>query len=137
VLTGAVVHAVHAPERVRAQAVHVVIEDLGNLSAAERIQLVEWVTNGPHTTRGYPMGNKITRGLVLAAAAAGVTFAGLGIAQAAPGPYLYGACTPIQGGVTTLQPGQAPCTADNGQPGVKWVLRPITTQGGVTSNQRW
>ena len=79
------------------------------------------------------MGKKITRGLVLAAAAAGVTFASVCVAQAAP-TYYYGACTPIQGGVTTLQPGQTLCTTDNGQPGVKWVLRTIMTQGGVTSN---
>ncbi|WP_458682725.1 hypothetical protein [Prescottella equi] len=47
------------------------------------------------------MGKKITRGLVLAAAAAGVTLASVGVAQAAPGPYYYGTCTPIQGGVTS------------------------------------
>ena len=80
------------------------------------------------------MGKKITRGLVLAAAAAGVTFASVGVAQAVPGPYFYGACTPIQGGVTTLHPGQTLCTTENGQPGVRWVLRTIMTQGGVTSN---
>ncbi|MBM4569225.1 hypothetical protein GS489_01565 [Rhodococcus hoagii] len=80
------------------------------------------------------MGKKITRGLILAAAAAGVTFASVGVAQAAPGPYFYGACTPIQGGVTTLQPGQTLCTTANGQPGARWVLRTIMTQGGVTSN---
>ncbi len=82
------------------------------------------------------MGNKITRGLLLAAVAAGVTFAGVGVVQAAPGPYYYGTCTPIQDGMTTLQSesGQAPCMTENGQPGVKKVLRKIMTQGGVTSN---
>ncbi|MFX1787101.1 hypothetical protein [Prescottella equi] len=79
------------------------------------------------------MGKKITRGLVLAAAAAGVTLASVGVAQAAP-TYYYGVCTPIQGGVTTLQPGQTLCTTDNGQPGARWVLTQIMTQGGVTSN---
>lgn len=79
------------------------------------------------------MRKKITHGLVLAAAAAGVTFASVGVAQAAP-TYYYGACTPIQGGVTTLQSGQKLCATANGQPGVRWVLRTIMTQGGVTSH---
>ncbi|BCN46681.1 hypothetical protein RE9431_49380 (plasmid) [Prescottella equi] len=78
------------------------------------------------------MGKKIAQGLVLAAAAAGVTLASIGVAQAATyGPYAYDQCRMIQAGVTTLQPGQVLCTTANGLPGAKYVL-PMT-QGGVTT----
>ncbi|NKT14165.1 hypothetical protein GS495_13065 [Rhodococcus hoagii] len=79
------------------------------------------------------MGKKITRGLVLAAAAAGVTIASVGVAQAHPAVLLRRGHS---------DPGRRDDAAartdavhtENGQPGVKWVLRTIMTQGGVTSN---
>lgn len=78
------------------------------------------------------MGKKFAQGLVLAAAAAGVTLASVGVAQAATyGPFAYDQCRMIQAGVTTLQPGQVPCTTANGLPGAKYVL--LMTQGGVTT----
>lgn len=51
---------------------------------------------------------------------------GFAVAQTTPDPRCYGARTPIRGGITTLQPGPAPCITENGQSGrPQWRDSPV------------